>query len=86
MLIHHLVPGQEEGNLRLLEQIGGGALADSPAMMKSRVESMLADDASPWREMKRALARHGCDSGASVAARFILEKTQLCPNRSASDP
>jgi processive 1,2-diacylglycerol beta-glucosyltransferase len=75
MLIHHLVPGQEEGNLRLLELIGGGALADSPAGMKRRVESMLADDAALWRGMKHALARHARDSGASMAARFILQNT-----------
>ncbi|RYD26221.1 MAG: hypothetical protein EOP87_23095, partial [Verrucomicrobiaceae bacterium] len=37
MLIHHLVPGQEEGNLRLLELIGGGHLAESPEALARSV-------------------------------------------------
>jgi len=73
MLIHHLVPGQEEGNLRLLEAIGGGALADSPARMKAKVAELLANDAAGWRGMKRGLARHDRKAGAKVAARFVLD-------------
>ncbi len=72
MLIHHLVPGQEEGNLRLLETIGGGTLADSPAALTRQVSDLLADHADGWRSMKHALARHGRNSGALAATRFIL--------------
>lgn len=72
MLIHHLVPGQEEGNLQLLETIGGGGLADSPGALGRRLHDLLADRASGWRTMKEALARHGRDSGALHAAGFIL--------------
>jgi len=74
MLIHHLVPGQEEGNLQLLEAIGGGALADSPARMKTKVSALLADAAAGWREMKRGLARHDRKAGARVAAQFVLSR------------
>jgi processive 1,2-diacylglycerol beta-glucosyltransferase len=74
MLIHHLVPGQEEGNLRLLESIGGGALADSPAMLSSALSSLLENQAAGWRGMKHALARHNRSAGAITAARFILKK------------
>lgn len=73
MLIHHLVPGQEEGNLRLLEMIGGGALASTPEDLKHRVTALLAHDAAAWREMKNALAAHGKNSGAIAAAKLILE-------------
>jgi processive 1,2-diacylglycerol beta-glucosyltransferase len=72
MLIHHLVPGQEEGNLRLLEAIGGGNLADSPAALTRQVSDLLADQAAGWRSMKHSLARHGRNAGALAAARFIL--------------
>ena len=78
MLIHHLVPGQEEGNLRLLEAIGGGGLADSPAELTRRVVALLADHAVGWRTMKTALARHGRNSGAIAGAKFILQ--QLHPS------
>jgi processive 1,2-diacylglycerol beta-glucosyltransferase len=72
MLIHHLVPGQEEGNLRLLESIGGGALADSPAMLTACLSSLLDHQATRWHDMKHALARHNRSAGAIVAADFVL--------------
>lgn len=75
MLIHHLVPGQEEGNLQLLESIGGGALADTPRLLKGKITSLLANDAGGWREMKRGLARHDRKAGAKVAAQFVLDQT-----------
>lgn len=76
MLIHHLVPGQEEGNLQLLESIGGGALADTPRLLKGKIISLLANDAGGWREMKRGLARHDRKAGAKVAAQFVLDRTR----------
>lgn len=72
MLVHHLVPGQEEGNLRLLETIGAGSLAESPEALRSAVADLLADDAALWRAMKRKLAVHGRNAGAIAAARHIL--------------
>ena len=72
MLVHHLVPGQEEGNLRLLEAIGVGRLAESPEAIRSALGDLLADDAALWRGMKRKLALHGRNAGAIAAARHIL--------------
>lgn len=77
MLIHHLVPGQEEGNLHLLESIGGGGLADSPALLQRRIADLLRDHAAGWRSMKHALARHGRNAGAITAARFILKSSKI---------
>lgn len=76
MLIHHLVPGQEEGNLRLLEAIGGGGLAASPAALARNLKDLLADHRAGWRSMKHALARHGRHAGAIAAAQFILGRLQ----------
>jgi processive 1,2-diacylglycerol beta-glucosyltransferase len=73
MLIHHLVPGQEEGNLRLLQQIGGGDLATRPSRLGEHLTGMLAADAAGWRAMKRALARHHRNAGAQTAAAFVLK-------------
>jgi len=75
MLVHHLVPGQEEGNLRLLEHIGGGCLAEGPDAIHRLTRDLLADHAGRWRAMKRALVRHGRTAGALAAARFILDQT-----------
>lgn len=76
MLIHHLVPGQEEGNLRLLEIIGGGLLAETPGALTHSVTALLADQAAGWRTMKHALALHDRNAGAITAARFILSEIQ----------
>lgn len=72
MLIHHLVPGQEEGNLKLLQQLGAGDLTEEPKDLTEAIANMLADNASKWRRMKSNLAAHGCNDGAIVSAEFIL--------------
>jgi processive 1,2-diacylglycerol beta-glucosyltransferase len=72
MLIHHLVPGQEVGNLRLLETIGGGQLASSPDALNQAIKHLLEQRARRWRNMKDALVRHNQNSGALNAAQFIL--------------
>ena len=73
MLIHHLVPGQEEGNLDLLRQIGGGSLAHSEDRIRTALRDLLADNAAGWRRQKRALARHARPNAALSAATFILQ-------------
>lgn len=72
MLVHHLVPGQEEGNLTLLKKLNGGHLADSPGSLASHMREMLADKAAGWRAMKRSLANVARPSAAHTAASFIL--------------
>ncbi len=74
MLIHHLVPGQEEGNLQLLQQLGAGDLAENPKDLAKAVANILADNASHWRKMKTALERHNCNDGAITASKFILSE------------
>jgi processive 1,2-diacylglycerol beta-glucosyltransferase len=74
MLIHHLVPGQEEGNLRLLESIGAGSLATTPDALARQISDLLADQSSNWRRMKSALSRHGRNSGALTVARLVIHE------------
>ncbi|WP_435894098.1 MGDG synthase family glycosyltransferase [Oceaniferula spumae] len=74
MLIHHLVPGQEEGNLNLLRHLNGGHLADTPGALSAHLREMLSDHATGWRSMKRNLARHARPGAAHTAANFILKQ------------
>lgn len=74
MLIHHLVPGQEEGNLELLRQLNGGDLAANPGELGRHLHAMLADNAARWRTMKRSLAHQARPTAAHTAARFILQE------------
>ena len=76
MLVHHLVPGQEEGNLQLLRQIGGGSLASSPEAIQTQIGDMLSENAQGWRRMKTALNRHGRNAGGLAAARFIIDQIE----------
>jgi processive 1,2-diacylglycerol beta-glucosyltransferase len=73
MIVHHLVPGQEEGNLALLRQVGAGSLAVTPDRIRTALHDLLADNAANWRRSKLALSRLGRRSGATTAARFIIE-------------
>lgn len=73
MIVHHLVPGQEQGNLMLLQQVGAGWLAESPARITATVHDLLADHAAGWHLAKDRLARLGRRAGAATAARFILD-------------
>ncbi len=73
MLIHHLVPGQEEGNLELLRRIGGGDLADTEEALAAGLRDLLSDNAAVWRRQKQHLARHARPHASHVAAKFILE-------------
>lgn len=74
MLIHHLVPGQEEGNLELLRAIGGGDLANSPSKLALKLQDLLAHDCRGWKRWKRNLAKHSRPHSATTTAHFILEK------------
>lgn len=76
MLIHHLVPGQEEGNLELLLRLNGGELADTQGSLSTHLREMLADKALGWRAMKRNLAAQARPHAAHTAANFILEQIQ----------
>lgn len=72
MLIHHLVPGQEEGNLTLLQKIGGGQLTPGEDDVKIALVALLKNDGELWREKKRYLANHSKPAAARHAADFIL--------------
>lgn len=73
MLIHHLIPGQEVGNLELLRKLGGGDLADTPESLAAGIRDLTADHAALWRRQKRNLARHARPNASATAARFLLD-------------
>ena len=82
MLVRHLVPGQEEGNLKLLRRIGGGSLADTEAAMVRAIHDLLSNQASDWRRQKQSLSLHTRPHAAKIAASFVLKivgRKQLDP-------
>jgi processive 1,2-diacylglycerol beta-glucosyltransferase len=87
MIVFHLVPGQEEGNLQLLQSIGCGKYAKEAHEVRAIVGDLLADNASLWRSMKRLMAAHPRHSGALHAARYVLQRIADRPiNNGTGDP
>ncbi|MEZ7956266.1 MAG: hypothetical protein QMC23_06345 [Rubritalea sp.] len=72
MLIHHLVPGQEEGNLALLEKIQGGFYTETPEDIRHALTNILKDDAALWKNMKYNLTQYAKPAGSISAAQFII--------------
>ena len=50
MIINQVVPGQEEGNARLILETGSGVIAMNPAAIFRAAEQAFANDARLWRE------------------------------------
>ncbi len=72
MLVHHRVPGQEEGNIRLLEKHRIGSFTESPEEISKAIRNFLADDGKLWREAKDRLLVHSRPGAALEAADFLL--------------
>ena len=70
MLITQVVPGQEEGNARLLFQNGCGALCETPEVLAAQVRSLFANDAEQWKRWEENIARISKPDAARAIARF----------------
>lgn len=75
MLVHHIVPGQEEGNIELLSRFGTGSLATSPTAIRKSLANLLADDAAQWRTQKERLLTLAKPAASRHAADFVLSLT-----------
>lgn len=73
-LVSHVVPGQEEGNIALIEQTGIGALAaGSPDRIASVLQGAVANDGTLWQAWKKNLAALQKPPAARAIARFLIE-------------
>lgn len=75
MLLTQIVPGQEEGNARLLMQNRCGALCGSAESLGATVERLFANNASRWHEWEQNIARLSRPDAALQIARFVLENS-----------
>jgi processive 1,2-diacylglycerol beta-glucosyltransferase len=73
MLITQVVPGQEEGNARLLFENGCGALCPTAEALASTVERVMSRDAAEWRVWEQNIQRLSRPDAARDTARFVLE-------------
>ena len=74
MLITQVVPGQEEGNARLLFQNGCGALCETPEELAAQVRALFSNDAEQWKRWEANIARLSKPDAARAIARFVAGK------------
>jgi processive 1,2-diacylglycerol beta-glucosyltransferase len=72
MIINQVVPGQEEGNARLIAQSGSGVIAITPESVIAEVQRIFADNARVWSEMASNIRRISRPRASLEIARFLL--------------
>jgi UDP-N-acetylglucosamine:LPS N-acetylglucosamine transferase len=77
MIINQVIPGQEEGNARLIESLGAGVVAEDQRQVPELVASAFADGSRQWREWRDNLAKASRPDSALRIAEEVLE---LCGN------
>lgn len=74
MLVHHIVPGQEEGNLALLQSCQCGEYVKNANELMEAIQSLLAHDGALWRVQKENMRRIAKPNAARTIADFVLER------------
>jgi len=72
MIITKAVPGQEEGNARLIVGNGCGALCETGEAIVETIARLTADDARLWHRWHSAIAALSRPDAARSIARFVL--------------
>jgi processive 1,2-diacylglycerol beta-glucosyltransferase len=74
ILVSHVVPGQEEGNIEMIERHDIGRLAaHGPEMLAVSVQEVFANDASTWKRWKKNIASISKPASSRDIAAFILQ-------------
>jgi processive 1,2-diacylglycerol beta-glucosyltransferase len=74
-VVNHIVPGQEEGNISLIQQTAIGALAAGrPEHVVDIVKGAIANEAALWRAWRRNLLQLQKTSASRTIARFLLDR------------
>ena len=77
MLLTGVVPGQEEGNARLLFENDCGRLATTPEALAIAIEAAFADGAAQWRRWEANIARLSRPDAALRIAETILAELSV---------
>ena len=76
MLITQILPGQEEGNARLLLQNGCGASCPTNESVLEVISSLFAGNAEGWQRMHRHVCALSRPDAALSTARWVAEQVQ----------
>lgn len=73
MIITQIVPGQEEGNARLILESGAGALATDPEAIADAVAGAFSDEAREWQAWHQAAVSLSRPSASDDIAGYLLD-------------
>lgn len=74
VIVSHLVPGQEEGNIQLIEGGGVGTFAAGSAIsVSSAVVQAFSNNATLWKLWKSNMTKMRHPSAARTIAKFLLK-------------
>jgi processive 1,2-diacylglycerol beta-glucosyltransferase len=74
-LVSHVVPGQEEGNIALIERSGVGVLGTgTPDRIGDIVEGAFSFDGAVWRAWRSNIEKIARPSASRTIARFLLDR------------
>ena len=72
MIINQVVPGQEEGNARLIAETKSGTLASSSEAIIAGVRGAMADDLRVWSEWSANISRLSRPRASLEIAEILL--------------
>jgi processive 1,2-diacylglycerol beta-glucosyltransferase len=76
MIVTKVVPGQEEGNARLIVESGAGAVSETPERIAQTLQSLAADDALRWHEWAANIAKLSRPDAALRMAEVISDQSR----------
>ncbi|MGH7967615.1 MAG: MGDG synthase family glycosyltransferase, partial [Limisphaerales bacterium] len=74
MIVNQVIPGQEEGNARLIEELGIGAVAEKRKEVRDLVEDAFAHKGRQWQEWRENLQKVSQPDAALKIAELVLEE------------
>jgi len=76
MIVNQVIPGQEEGNARLIEAFDIGAVAESGKEVRDLVEETFAHKARLWQQWRANLEKVSQPDAALRIAELVLEESK----------
>jgi processive 1,2-diacylglycerol beta-glucosyltransferase len=77
MIINHVLPGQEEGNARLVQEFGLGAVAERRREIAGLAENAFARNGRQWKEWRSNLSRLARPDAALRLAKLVLDQSNI---------
>ena len=81
MIINQVIPGQEEGNARLVKKLGFGAVAEKSKEVSELIESVFAHRSRKWQEWRDNLDRASRPDAALRIAELVLDQANHVHDR-----